>query len=427
MLILDDGSLAYSATDMADAATCEFAVLRALDARTGRGAPLERTVDATRARAGRLGAQHEQRVLEGYLERHGAFDPATGRGVLQVERPRRTSRGALLAKHDETLAAVAAGADVVFQAGFFDGRFTGWADFLVREGRHTGDRPRYAVVDTKLARHERPTALLQVTGYADQLLAAGVPVTDEVHLVLGDHVTTSHRLRDLLPVYRERRRRLEDLLDRHRDDDGPVRWGDDRIRACGRCDVCAPELERRRDVLLVAGVRTNQATRLRAAGVRTIEDLAERHEPVDGIGTTTLTGLRQQAGLQARQDRAAAPGYVAFDLVDAAAVAALPAPDPGDVFFDFEGDPLWSAGEVGPDGQPAVWGLEYLFGLVEARSADVPDAEPVFRAFWAHDRAAEKQALVDFLDYVQRRRAAHPGMHVYHYAPYEKTALLRLA
>ena len=424
MLILDDGSLAYSATDMADAATCEFAVLRALDARLGRAEPLRRAADATRERAAVLGARHEQRVLRQHLERHGRYDPATGRGVVVMDRPRRTTRAALLAAHDATLQAAAAGADVVHQAGFFDGRFTGWADFLVREGRHTGDRPRYAVVDTKLARHERPTALLQVTAYADQLLAAGVPVTDAVHLVLGDQVTTDHRLRDLLPVYRERRRRLQDLLDRHQDAGGPVRWGDDRFRACGRCDACAPELERRRDVLLVAGVRTTQAARLRAAGVRTVEDLAARREPVAGIGTSTLAALQQQAALQARQDAVAAPGYVAFELVDTAAVAALPAPDPGDVFFDFEGDPLWAAGEVGPDGQPAVWGLEYLFGLVEAPQGA---AEPAFRAFWAHDRAQEKQALVDFLAYLQERRAEHPGMHVYHYAPYEKTALLRLA
>ncbi|WP_454049536.1 TM0106 family RecB-like putative nuclease [Cellulomonas sp. Marseille-Q8402] len=422
MLILEDGALAYSATDMADAAACEFAVLRSLDARLGRVEPVLRTVDATRQRAGVLGAQHERRVLEGHLRQHGPFDPATGQGVLVLARPRDTTRESLRAAHDATLQAVGAGADVVFQAGFFDGRFTGWADFLVREGRHTGRRPRYAVVDTKLARQERPTALLQVTAYADQLLAAGVDVADDVHLVLGDHVTTSHRLRDLLPVYRERRRRLQDLLDRHQDAGAAVRWGDDRFRACGRCEVCVPELEQRRDVLLVAGVRTHQRTRLLAAGVRTVEDLAARTEPVAGIGATTLTGLRRQAELQAKQD--AAGGGVEFDLFDTAAVAALPAPDPGDVFFDFEGDPLWAAGELGPDGRPAVWGLEYLFGLVEAPQGD---AEPTFRAFWAHDRAAEKQALVDFLDYVQQRRAAHPGMHVYHYAPYEKSALLRLA
>lgn len=45
---------------------------------------------------------------------------------------------------------------------------------------------------------------------------------------------------------------------------------------------------------------------------------------------------------------------------------------------------------------------------------------------WAHDRTAERQALTDFLAIVARRRRRHPNMHIYHYAPYEKTALLRL-
>ena len=76
-------------------------------------------------------------------------------------------------------------------------------------------------------------------------------------------------------------------------------------------------------------------------------------------------------------------------------------------------------GRLGTADEPADWGLEYLCGVVEA--------DGTFRPFWAHDRAQEKQALVDFLAYLEQRRAVHPDMHVYHYAPYEKTALLRLA
>ncbi len=45
----------------------------------------------------------------------------------------------------------------------FDGRFLGFADFLVRDGE------RYQVVDTKLARSEKVTALLQLAAYADAL------------------------------------------------------------------------------------------------------------------------------------------------------------------------------------------------------------------------------------------------------------------
>ncbi|MCY0610008.1 ribonuclease H-like domain-containing protein, partial [Klebsiella pneumoniae] len=106
-------------------------------------------------------------------------------------------------------------------------------------------------------------------------------------------------------------------------------------------------------------------------------------------------------------------GAPQFEIVDPRPLTLLPEPNPGDLFFDFEGDPLWTA-----DGKQ--WGLEYLFGVLEAGRAGV------FRPLWAHDRTAERQALTDFLAIVARRRRRHPNMHIYHYAPYEKTALLRL-
>ncbi|WP_448058693.1 TM0106 family RecB-like putative nuclease [Cellulomonas hominis] len=431
MFLLDDGTLVHSASDLADAAVCELAVVRELDAKLGRLPAVEAAEDAMLARAASLGDVHEQRVLADYVARFGPWDPATGRGVAQIERPAhedRASRAALEAKRAETLTVLRSGADVVFQAGFFDGRFGGWADFIVREGDG-----RYAVYDSKLARHARPTALLQLAAYADQLRAAGITVADRVHLILGDRTTTSHRLADLLPVYRERGARLQRMLDEHRAGPVTAAWGDPRYRACGRCEVCAPGVEAARDVLLVAGLRTTQRARLAAAGVTTIDALAAGDGPVEGIGLGTLDRLRAQARLQVLQDPPAGVGArpslgdavrtvggVVYELLGPDAIRALPPADPGDIFFDFEGDPLWA----GPAG-PGDWGLEYLFGVVEASST--PGTAPPFRPFWAHDRAQEKQALVDFLAYVTQRRERFPGMHVYHYAPYERTALLRLA
>lgn len=427
MLLLDDATIVYSATDLATAASCEYALLRGLDAKLGRGPELVLPEDAMLERAARLGDVHEARVLAELVERFGAWDPAAGTGVAQVERPDRAlarDRRTLEGKHAETLHALRTGADVVFQAGFFDGRFGGWADFLVRE-RERETRPGapvYAVHDTKLARHAKVTALLQLAAYADQLLGEGVDVAPQVHLVLGDRTTTSHRLDDLLPVYRLRRARLEAMLDEHQAQPEAVRWDDPRHRACGRCGVCSPEVERTRDVLLVAGMRSTQRARLRDVGITTVDELAVGAGPVEGIGGSTLERLRAQARLQVQQDPppggSAPSGEVVVDLFAPEVVLGLPTPDPGDIFFDFEGDPLWT--DDGVD-----WGLEYLFGVVE--HPEEPGGEPVFRAFWAHDRAEEKRALEDFLTYLVERLEQHPGMHVYHYASYEKTALLRLA
>ena len=67
-------------------------------------------------------------------------------------------------------------------------------------------------------------------------------------------------------------------------------------------------------------------------------------------------------------------------------------------------------------------GLEYLFGYCYRNEA----GEIVYDAVWGRDRDAERVAFEQFVDWVVARRERHPGMHVYHYASYERTALTRL-
>ncbi|WP_307120408.1 TM0106 family RecB-like putative nuclease, partial [Curtobacterium sp. B8] len=129
------------------------------------------------------------------------------------------------------------------------------------------------------------------------------------------------------------------------------------------------------------------------------------------MSRSTQDRLARQARLQVESETSGSRAPV-FEVADPRALDAIPAPDAGDVFFDFEGDPLYTE-----DGQH--WGIDYLFGLV--------DPEARFTAFWAHTLRDERQALVDFLAFVEQRRAQYPDMHVYHYAAYERTHLLSLA
>ncbi|SDE39078.1 TM0106 family RecB-like putative nuclease [Rhodococcus tukisamuensis] len=397
MFLLDD-VLIYSASDLSQAAQCEYALLRRLDAKLGRIEPAgtDRR-DAMLDRTSELGATHEQRQLDRYVERFGE-------GVVRIDRPRLDFEE-LSRANKATVAAARAGADVIYQGTFFDGRFLGFCDFLVREG------DRYVVVDTKLSRHAKVTALLQLAAYADALTSDGIPTASHATLVLGDHAAADHPLGDIAPVFRQRRDELVRMLEEHHREQAPVSWSDPRYRGCGRCDECTPEIVRTRDLLLVAGMRSSQRETLIRGGVTDIDALADRTEPVHGMSARTLGGLQAQAAAQVRQEHSHTPVYEVID--GATALAAVPEPDPGDIFFDFEGDPLWAE-----DGS-TDWGLEYLFGVTET--------DGTFRPFWAHDRAQERRALLDFLDYVAERRKRFPGMHVYHYAAYEKTALLRLA
>src|SRR5690606_6799437 len=166
--------------------------------------------------------------------------------------------------------------------------FVGVADFLVRDAPEgsRGVGP-WVVQDTKLARHARVTALMQLAAYVAQLDRLGVPRSDRVELLLGDGTVSVHEVDDLLPVFALRRGRLRALVDDRRLDlgaEGPaIAWGDPRgelaVMACGRCATCELEVEASRDLLLVAGMRPVQRERLLAAGIDTIDRLAEASVP----------------------------------------------------------------------------------------------------------------------------------------------------
>jgi uncharacterized protein len=399
-------SLVTSASDLTAASKCEFAFLRKLDAKLGRTERVDEAVDAMLARTGRLGDEHEARVLEGYRTQFGA-------GVVEIERPEDLTREALAGAVTATRRAFDVGADVVFQATFFDGSFVGFADFIVR----TPDG-RYLVQDTKLARSAKVTALLQLAAYVEQLRMLGIEPADTVELLLGNGMTSTHRVSDILPVYRKREERLKRIIDErlHDPDDAAVAWGDPRYALCGRCETCEAEILATRDVLLVGGLRVTQRARLAEKQITTIEQLAAFTGDASdvGIGATTFAGLQLQAQLQLEGPAEPGPGTPPpVRVFNAAVLAALPEPDAGDIFFDFEGDPLYTEGDA------RSWGLDYLFGLV--------DTQGEFTTFWAHSFAEERVALRQFLDFVAERRRIFPNLHIYHYASYERTHLSSIA
>ena len=394
MFVADDRVI-YSASDLAAAARCEYALLRSFDAQLGWGPKAEAEADELLRRTIELGDAHEQRVLEKFIAQYGD-------GVVRIGRPAYT-----LAAFHSAARATAEAFDrrppVVYQAMLFDDRFVGFADFVVLHG------DRYRVLDTKLARRAKIQALLQIAGYADALRGMGVPIANSAGLILGDRTTVDYPVDDLIPVYRQQRDHLRNLLDVHLASGAPVSWGDPTVAACMRCECCVPHVVEDDDVLLVAGMRMTQRDTLMAEGIGSVADLATSMGPVDGISASTLAGLRTQARLQVLERDSGVPQ---FETADADALGALPAKNPGDLFFDFEGDPLWTDDGV-------TWGLEYMWGVL--------DTADNFTPLWAEDRRSERKTFTEFLKLVRKRRKRYPDMHIYHYAAYERTKLLELA
>ena len=102
-------------------------------------------------------------------------------------------------------------------------------------------------------------------------------------------------------------------------------------------------------------MRIGQRDKLIEAGISTDRRACRHSGPVPDLAASALGKLTAQAKLQVLQRDSGIPRY---EIVDPQPLTLLPEPDPGDLFFDFEGDPLWTA-----DGRE--WGLEYLFGVLE--------------------------------------------------------------
>ncbi|SLN77770.1 TM0106 family RecB-like putative nuclease [Oceanibacterium hippocampi] len=384
-----DGRLLFSATDLMRFTGCLHATSLDLDHLDGVGpVPGEVSDDARLLQA--RGDAHEAA--------HLASLKAAGLGVVEVDRDGLS----LVEGVERTRQALTAGPDIVFQGALAGGAWGGWSDFLEKVDRPSalGDYS-YEVADTKLKRKPHPKHLLQLVLYSDLLAEMQGLMPEKAHVELGDGSRASFRLADYAAYARRARQRLESFA-AERPATRPMRCAD--CALCRWAHHCESVWEVEDSLLNVANITRRQIARLEAAGITTLAALSRVEGRVPGMAQETFGRLVSQARLQearktgepAHALRPRQPGK-GFDL--------LPEPQPGDVFYDIEGDPHVEGG------------LEYLHGLW---------ADGAFTPFWAHDHEAEAAALRDLLAWFRRRIEESPGARIYHYAPYEVTALKRL-
>jgi predicted RecB family nuclease len=395
-----EGVLVLSATDLVGHLECEHLTQLEHMAALGEVKRPDRK-DPSLDLLSTLGEEHERYHLKRYSK--------SGLNVVVFEQ-RAFTVDQLKGAEAQTVQAMRDGADVIYQGTFFDGLWTGRADFLIKVagpselGAHS-----YEVVDAKLARHAKTRALLQVAIYSDQLARLQGRQPLNMRLILGDDTEQVFRVDDFVSYARTALNRLETVLA-----DSPLPTYPDKVHHCDICrwrDVCA---KKRRDddhLSLVAGIRRDQIRRLAAASIPTTTALAASAGAVEGIGQSALDRIRTQAELQVAAARTGERQYALVqEHTPGLGLGALPEPSAGDLFFDMEGDPYVTDG-----------GLEYLFGAVR-----IAGGSSEYHSWWAHDRVQEKGAFEGFVDFVMARWQQEPNLHVYHYASYETEALKRL-
>jgi uncharacterized protein len=399
-----------------------------------------------------LGRDHERRYVASL---------ATS-GARLVDLSDRHRRDEAIAR---TLEAMHLGVDVIVQAALGSGRWYGRPDILLKIDRRSPAFGgwSYEVADTKLARETRGGTILQLGLYCEMLEAAQGLAPAEFHVVIPAHpaearrakadgapqpespdarlpgfeeasfTRKSYRFRDYAAYFRLLKRRLEAAVEQGHDALASAHYPE----PVDHCDICpwSPACSGRRraddHLSLVAGITRLQRRELAPFGVITVEQLGALPDPFPlrprRGSIETYERVRDQARVQIASRTT---GRIAYELIESAPIpprdratpppvglARLPQPSPGDVFLDLEGDPLAGGSESGE-----ATGREYLFGL----AAIEPDGRVSYRRWWADDPAAERRAFEAVVDLIVKRWDADPGMHVYHYAPYEPSALKRL-
>ncbi|MBF0400372.1 MAG: TM0106 family RecB-like putative nuclease [Magnetococcales bacterium] len=303
------------------------------------------------------------------------------------------------------------GPDIIYQATLKNGVWHGFADFLRRV-----DRPSwlgsfsYEAVDTKLTKHPKPKHVIQLCLYSELLQHVQGIRPRGMSLVLGDQSDLHLRFDDFAFYHAIVRRRFEEYVIAPPTDSRP--------EPCGFCELCKwrnlclDQWEREDHLSRVANIRRSQILRLEAAGIATVTALARMDDAVtvSSLAQETLDRLRAQARLQVAKLETGENRVETLPSAPGRGFTRMPKPNPSDLFFDMEGDPLY------PDG------LEYLFGFYF-----VENGKPVFKPFWAHDHEEEKRTFQEVMDFIMGHLREYPCAHVYHYNHYEETAIKRLA
>jgi predicted RecB family nuclease len=394
----------FSATDIASFLACRHtSTLARAESKGEITKPFfkNQTIDLLRT----LGLEHEERYLRELAEKGGL-------SISQI-----AIGGNWKAAVAETVLALRQGVDAVYQGTFLDAPWGGRSDFLVRVNTPSAlGAWSYEVVETKLARSTKATALVQLCFYSDLLSRIQGMEPQWMHVVLGGTATSERfQVQRYIAYFRKVRSEFETAWKAETDTyPEPVE----------HCDVCSwfstCDTRRRADdhPSLVAGISRKQRKALAERSIGTVAALAKLTLPpkpkIERIGAAALLRIREQARLQVQGRE---QGRLIYELLDGVedgnGLAALPSPSSADMFLDLESNPY-----------VLDQGLEYLIGIVTlpANSGE----EPAYETLWSFTLAEEKKAFETFIAKVMECWRRSPEMHIYHYAPYEPTAIKRL-
>ena len=317
-----------------------------------------------------------------------------------------------------TREATESGVEAISQATLANGRWFGRADVLQRVERASKlGSWSYEVYDCKLACETKAATILQLSLYSE-LLESIQGVLPEFMFVVPpgvDFQPEKYRVLDFAAYYRFVKARLERAIEQNRNGITTLAEPTAHCEICRWFQECDAEWRKKDHLSLVAGINRLQRKQLSAWEVTTVEQLAALPLPIqnrpDHGSRDGYVKVREQARVQVAGRNQGQPVHEVFEVTDEHGLSLLPEPSPGDIFFDLEGDPFVGLG-----------GREYLFGF----AWEDQTGQQMYDRRWAMTAEEERRAFQWFVDSVIARWSEWPATHIYHFTPYEPSALKRL-
>lgn len=316
-----------------------------------------------------------------------------------------------------TIKAMKAGYDYILQAGLYDGKWNGRADFLrkVDGASDLGDY-HYEVEDTKLATETKAGTVLQLCLYSEILskLQSRAPENMWVVKPGEDFPTDKYRYPEFQSYYQLIKSQFERTIEHKPTNSYPYP-----VPKCSTCrwwKECDKKWHDDDHLSLIAGIQAMHLKELEKQGIDSLTTYAElptpfKTDPEQG-SVATYEKIHEQSKIQLKGRKEGSIQYELLDILPERGLNRLPSPNKGDVYFDIESDHFHEEG-----------GLEYLMGYCYKNES----RELEYQQIWSKNKKEEKTSFEQFIDFLMDRWARNPEFYIYHYAPYETAAIKRMA
>lgn len=315
---------------------------------------------------------------------------------------------------DATLKAMQSGIDVIVQAALSNNLWRGYADILLKVPAKSklGDWS-YEVHDTKLAQNTRAATILQLCLYSELLENLQGIAPEYMYVVKpgAKFPVEKYRYAEFQAYYTLVKRSFEEVMTSSTHTTYP-----EHVEHCGICNwwhVCDKQRHDDDHLSLVAGIRSLHVVELQRQNISTLEQFAKvvKIEKPERGNHDTFVRKQAQAKIQLEGRYQKKLLHECLPVEPGRGLHRLPAMNEGDIYFDIEGDAFY------PDG-----GLEYVLGYAYLENGNI-----TYKALWSTNHEEEKEAFMHFMQFLTARWQRYPKMYVYHFAPYEPSAIKRLA